>query len=181
MNLLATLLNLHTPEFVRDRVLDELFAATAAGFGCDAPVTTGLPVHAKLAAYARFTREQSDRVVREGKDIEAISTRLRGDAVAIGTRMRGLLGIDGDADTATALRMLYRMIDIDLTATPSGDVTVRRCFFSDYYAPETCRLVSALDEGVIVGLAGEGHLRFSARITEGCEACRARFTRKEMP
>jgi hypothetical protein len=181
VNILATLLRLHTPGPVRERVLDELFAATAAGFGCDVPPMTGLSGNARLAAYARFTREQADRAVREERDLDVVQARLRREAFALGDRMRGLLGVEGVAETMAAARTLYRMIDIDLSATPEGDVTIRRCFFSDYYTPDTCRLISALDEGILAGLAGGGQFEFSQRITEGHGTCRALFTREERP
>jgi hypothetical protein len=181
MNILATLLRLHTPGPVRDRVLNELFAATAVGFRCAAPDTAGLSGNAKLVAYARFTREQAAQAIREERDLDAVQARLRREAFALGDRLRGLLGVEGVTETMATARTLYRMIDIDLSATSEGDVTIRRCFFSDYYTPDTCRLISALDEGILAGLAGGGQLEFSQRITQGHGTCRARFTREERP
>jgi hypothetical protein len=181
MNLLVTLLHLYTPGFVRERVLDELFVATANGFACEVPVTAGLTGNAKLAAYARFTREQADRAIRDGRDLDAIGASLRGEAFALGQRMRSLLGVEGVAGVTAAAHMLYHMIDVDFSATPEGEVTVRRCFFSDYYTPDVCRLVSALDDGILAGLAGGGHLEFSQRITEGHDRCLARFSQESSP
>ncbi len=179
MNIVATLLALHTPRLVRDRVLDELAAATAAGFGSDVPALDGASRNDRLAAYARFTRREAERAFREGRDLDELQTRLRGEAFALGERMRRLLGVEGVADTMAAARTLYRMIDIDFSGTPRGEITVRRCFFRDYYTPEVCRLISAIDEGVLAGLSGGGHLEFSQRLTEGADRCLACFTQEK--
>ena len=132
----------------------------------------------RLAAYARFTRREAERALHDGRDLDELQAHLRAEAFALGERMRRLLGVDGVEETMTAARTLYRMIDIDLSGTPQGEITVRRCFFSDYYTPEVCRLISAIDEGVLAGLAGGGHLAFSQRITEGADRCLACFTQE---
>jgi hypothetical protein len=178
VNLLARLLDLHTPGLVKEWVLEELFAATAAGFGCAAPAADGLPYDERLAAYARFTRDEAERAIREGRDLADIQLRLRREAFALGRRLRDILGVEGPEALAVA-RTLYRAIGIDFRGTPAGEVTVRRCFFRDFYTPDVCRLISALDEGVLAGLAGGGRLVFSQRLTEGYDCCRARFTAEE--
>jgi hypothetical protein len=181
MNLLARLLDLHIPGLVKGRILDELFAATAAGFGCEAPVTAGLPYDERLAAYARFTRAAAQRAIRERRDLADVQVRLRREAFALGERLRGILGVEGTEEALTVARPLYRTIGIDFRGTPDGEVTVRRCFFRDFYTPEICRLISALDEGVLAGLAGGGRLVFFHRLTEGHDCCRASFTAEEAP
>ena len=40
-------------------------------------------------------------------------------------------------------------------------------------------LVSGLDEGLLAGLAGDGRLVFTERLTEGADRCRARFVAEE--
>jgi len=65
------------------------------------------------------------------------------------------------------------MLGIDFLGEPDGSMVMTRCFFSDYYSSPVCRLISSLDEGLLVGLAGGGRLSFSQRITEGHECCRA--------
>ncbi len=49
------------------------------------------------------------------------------------------------------------------------------CSFADVYSAATCRMIAALDEGLLIGLAGGGTLVFSSRLTEGAADCRARF------
>jgi hypothetical protein len=181
MNLLARLLDFHTPGLVKERILDELVAATAAGFGRAAPATGGLPYDERLAVYARFTRDEAERTIREGRDLAETEIRLRREAFALGRRLRGILGVEGPVEALAVARPLYRAIGIDFRGTPDGEVTVRRCFFRDFYTPEVCRLISALDEGVLAGLAGGGHLVFSQRLTEGHDCCRAHFAAEEAP
>ena len=74
---------------------------------------------------------------------------------------------------------MYDAIGVDFRGDAAGVVTVSRCYFSDVYTPEVCRLVSALDEGLLAGLAGGGRLTFSQRLTEGAVCCRARFEAEE--
>jgi hypothetical protein len=56
-----------------------------------------------------------------------------------------------------------------------GEITVRRCPFSDVYSVEVCRLVGALDSGLLAGLSGGDRLEFTQRITEGAPCCLARL------
>ncbi len=140
MNLLAHLLTLHVPTVVRSRILDELFAATAAGFGQPAPETAGMSHDARLAAYARFTRDGAARAIAEGDHAVETQARLRREAVALGERMRGVLGVTGTAEALAVARPLYSAIGVDFRGDAAGVVTVRRCFFSDVYTPDVCRL-----------------------------------------
>ncbi len=71
--------------------------------------------------------------------------------------------------------MLYRALDIDFTADRGGGVVVRRCYFAQIYTYDVCRVMSALDYGILAGLAGFATLRFEQRLTGGDSCCRARF------
>lgn len=179
MNLLGHLLTLHTPLLVKEQILTELTAGTAVAFGSPVPSLDGSTYLERLEQYARYTRDQAERAVREGRDLVALQTRLREQAFALGERLRTRLGIDGQSEAMTIVPTLYRAIGIDLQSTPCGEITIDRCFFSAFYTPEVCHLISALDEGVIAGLAGSGHLHFSQRLTEGFPCCKARFTHQE--
>ena len=74
-----------------------------------------------------------------------------------------------------AARWLYRVLGIAFQGTADGAITIRRCAFSDVYSGPVCRLISALDRGVLAGLAGGGQLTFQTRLTEGAAVCRACF------
>lgn len=52
-------------------------------------------------------------------------------------------------------------------------LNIPHCSFSSAYSPETCRVMSAMDAGIISGILGGGRLEFFQRKTEGCPCCRA--------
>jgi hypothetical protein len=100
---------------------------------------------------------------------------MRNLARGLGGRLRDRLKVRSRADVMKAGRLIYRLLGIELRGTAAGDIVIDRCSFGRTYGPETCALMSALDEGLFAGLSGGGSLEFSARITEGRPACRARF------
>jgi hypothetical protein len=73
-------------------------------------------------------------------------------------------------------RVLYRMLDIDFRGDARGDVVISRCYFSSFYSGQVCGVMSAMDWGLLAGLANGGELAFSSRITEGESFCRAHLT-----
>jgi hypothetical protein len=74
-----------------------------------------------------------------------------------------------------AARLLYRSISIEFRGDENGRIDIPACAFAEIYSPETCRMIAALDGGLLIGLSGGGTLSFSARLTEGAPSCRARF------
>ena len=58
-----------------------------------------------------------------------------------------------------------------------GEIVVTDCYFSRFYTPEQCAVMSSVDSGIIAGLCGGGTLTFTERITEGCRRCRACFSK----
>ncbi len=101
-----------------------------------------------------------------------MQSRLFKNASRIGRQLR----MDFKVSAAEVMRMgaiVYKMLGIDFHGEPGGSIVIRRCFFSSYYSSRVCRLISSLDEGLLVGLAGGGRLSFSRRITEGDECCLA--------
>jgi hypothetical protein len=175
MSLALRLLDGHVPAVARRAALRALFATTAAGFGCPAPPLDGLDADGLLRRYAQFTRDQAEAALRDGRDLPALHDRLEGGARALGARLRTALRLRTTEDTMAAARVVYGLLDIDLRGTRHGEITVRRCPFSEVYSAEVCRLVGALDSGVLAGLSGGDLLEFIQRITEGAPACRARL------
>jgi hypothetical protein len=175
VTLALRLLELPLPGAVRRRMLAELFTATAEAFGHPAPDLHGLRFEERLRRYAVFTRDEAERSLRRRDGIEDVRDRLHENARRLGARLRRRLGIEGVDETLAAARALYRVIGIDLEPGSGGAVTIGRCYFADFYSGRVCRLISALDEGLVDGLSGGGRLRFSERMTEGCDACRARL------
>jgi hypothetical protein len=175
MNLLLAALQLHTPERLRRRKLAQLVAVTADAFDCPAPRFDGFTGEESLRAYAEFTRARGDEALAAGRDLALIHDRLFAGAFRIGSELRRQLRLTTMSEVMAAARVLYRGLGIDFRGTPDGDVVIARCFFSDFYSSDVCRMISALDDGFMAGLAGGGRLIFLRRITEGHDCCRACF------
>jgi hypothetical protein len=175
MSLALRLVDGHVPAFARRAALRALFATTAAGFGCPVPPLEGLDADRLLRRYAQFTRDQAEAALRDGEDLPALHDRLERGARVLGGRLRAGLRLRTTEDAMAAARMLYGLLDIDLCGTRDGEITIRRCAFSDTYRAEVCRLVGALDSGLLAGLSGAGGLEFTQRITEGAPCCLARL------
>jgi hypothetical protein len=226
MNLLIQAANIYTPAALKRKKLEDLFACTAAAFGCEMPGVQGLPYDELLQSYARFTAAQASQALRRGGGViasgfcEAISTppviasgfceaisapgnrgeiassqepllamtadesgrdlaevqrRLYDGAYRIGQELGRTFRVANTADALAAARLLYRALGIDLRATPAGEVTVHRCFFSEFYSSPVCQVIASLDKGLFAGLSDGGQLSFTQRITEGSDCCKADF------
>ena len=169
MSLALRLLDGHVPAVLRRAALRALFATTAAGFGCPVPALEGRDADALLGRSAQFTRDQAEAALRDGHD------RLERGARSLGARLRTGLRLHTTEDAMAAARAVYGLVDIDLHGNGRGEVTVRRCPFSEVYSAEVCRLVGALDSGLLAGLSGADRLEFTQRITEGAPCCLARL------
>jgi predicted ArsR family transcriptional regulator len=175
MSLAVRLLDGHVPAVVRRAALRALFATTAAGFGRPVPPLDGLDADALLRRYALFTSEQAEAALRDGRDLSALQDRLERGTRALGVRLRAGLGLRTTEDAMAAARMMYGLLDIDFHGSGNGEITVRRCPFSEVYSADVCRLVSALDAGLLAGLSGGDRLEFTQRITDGAPCCLARL------
>jgi hypothetical protein len=166
------------PLGIRRLGLERLFALTAAAFGSPVPRPDGRGPAARLAAYARFTREQADAALALAGDHgaaarAALDRRLYRAAHGLGAGYRRLFGVRSLPGAMSAARFIYRNLGVDFQGSPDGGVIIRRCGFARTYTPQVCGLVSALDRGLMAGLAAGGELRFQQRITEGADSCRA--------
>jgi hypothetical protein len=173
MNILLGVLPTSLPEWIRRVILAELCEATADALGCAGPSLSRLPYGAGLQSYALFTMEQADRALRAGYDAAALKTQLYRNATPLGARLRRWLRIHTTAETMRLAQILYRAIGVDMEGDLQGNVTVKRCYFSQIYSGPVCDLISALDDGVFSGLSGGRRLAFSERLTEGRPCCRA--------
>jgi hypothetical protein len=175
MSIRLRLAELHVPAVLKSARLRELVARTARAFSVPTPDFRGLSLSEAVAAYARFTRDQADRIAAGGNHREAARDRLRQEAFAFAEALRVDLRIRTREDALRAARLLYRILGIDFHGTPTGEVRIDACSFSRLYSPATCAIMSGMDEGFLAGLAGAGTLEFITRITEGSECCRGRF------
>jgi hypothetical protein len=123
-------------------------------------------------ALRRYTTFSVRCMKRGGADPE----RLYREAYRTGERVRRLTGFTEQKDLERLTFYLYRNIGIRMGGHLPGKVTVPRCYFSRFYTPAQCALMSNMDSGMTAGLLGGGKMQFSERITEGCSCCRAVFT-----
>ncbi len=175
MNPLIHFLPRELPAFGRKMILKRLFSATAAGFERPMPRLARLSLPGCLQAYARFTREQAARSLKDKGDAAGAKSRLYSQARQLGSAVRRWFHPASLMEVMLLGQVLYRAIGVDLKGDEAGRILVTRCTYSQYYSPAVCDLISALDDGVWAGLAGGGRLVFSQRITEGCPYCTARL------
>jgi hypothetical protein len=181
MDPLRTRLLARTPESVKRQALVQLFRSTAAAFRCDMPRLSGLSREQCLLEYARFTADRAEEALRRGSDLSELQERLYRNAYRLGRAPGWLLRVQGVDDVMALGRFFYGILDIDFQGSGSGEITIGRCYFSSFYSPEVCQVMSAMDRGLLAGLAGGGHLVFSQRLTEGPACCRAHFTLAARP
>ncbi|MBN1352914.1 hypothetical protein JXJ21_26225 [candidate division KSB1 bacterium] len=179
MNLLLKIARIYLPDFIKKKKLLELFELTAEALQKELPAVRNLSYRDCLAAYARFSQTRAAEVLRLQLDPDAVKKRLYKNAFQLGEKLRREFRLKSKEDVIQLSEILYQVLQIDFSATASGEVTIRRCFFSQFYSPEVCALISALDEGVAAGLSDGGELVFQERITEGKSCCRATFKLKE--
>jgi hypothetical protein len=176
MSLLVRALGLHTPEFVKKRVLMELFQATATGFELQVPPLGTLDSKECLAQYARFVQVHAEQRLRDQNEVSTLTLRLYRNAMEMAQLLNKWLHLRTLQDVMATARVLYRILKVDLQGDVQGEVVIQRCYFSDFYSADVCRLMSAMDCGLFAGLSNGGELTFSSRITEGQPYCLAHFS-----
>ena len=175
MSLLVSALELYTPEFVKKRVLMQLFQATAAGFEVQVPPLGNLDSKECLAQYAQFVQAHAKQRLHDKHGIDELSQRLYRNSMEMVRLLNKWLRLRTIQDVTAIGRVLYRILEIDLQGNAQDEVVINHCYFSDFYSADVCRLMSAMDRGLFAGLSNGGELRFTSRITEGRSCCRAHF------
>lgn len=150
--------------------LQVLMNITARALGSRPRRLWTLPEEQALHEYADYTR----RHLQNGVNAELLR-RMDSEAYRVGRLLRRLFFLRQSTDIERFTIALYRNINITLEGHIPGRLCFRQCFFSRYYTPEVCLAASALDGGIMRGLAGEGRLLFEQRITEGSEHCNATY------
>jgi predicted ArsR family transcriptional regulator len=178
MSLRLALVERSLPAPLRHTGLSELVSAAAEAFGRTPPTWRGKTHEERLLAFARFTADQAAAAEETGRAGIA-RDELRRASERLGRRLRRRLGVRSHEEALRALKVLYRHLGIELHAQDDGALEVTSCLFSRIYGPATCRIMSAMDEGVVSGLTGGCRLRFERRLTEGAASCVASLTRRE--
>jgi hypothetical protein len=175
MNLRLIFLARFMPECIKTAKIKELFALTAQAFEVALPDLSGKKYGELLKEYACFAKKESDTILPDAQKTAAVRGRLYRSAVQTGLQLKEILKIKNYNEALAASRIFYRILGIDFRGDLSGNITIRKCFFSNYFSAKNCGLISALDEGVALGLGG-GELTFTQRITDGKECCMARIS-----
>ena len=174
MNLPLKILHLWIPLSVKKEKLKQLFMLTADAFGCETECLKNISYKKILKRYAVFVQDQCMMAHRELRDISSIKHKLYQKAYETGLGFRKSLNIRGMSEAMEFSRIFYRLIGINFSGQISGKFVIDKCFFAKYFSPETCRLISSLDEGIAAGLSG-GKLSFYQRKTEGKDCCRGQL------
>ena len=156
----------HTPALLVSVQSQILLNLAARAFHAPGKSVWRLAPGQALREYAEFTAGRTG----------ASPEYLYRTAFDLGRRLRRLTGFTDKKDVERLIFYLYRNLQIDMSGHLPGEITVRKCYFSGFYAPEQCALMSSVDSGVISGLFGGGALTFTKRITEGHKTCAACFT-----
>ncbi len=149
-----------------------LLNTTAKAFGVKGRRVWNLSPQAALRTYCLFTAA----CMRQGK---ADPERLYAESFRAGSMLRRITGFQSSRDIEELVFYLYKNIGIAMDGRIPGEVTVHSCYFSRFYLPGQCLVMSAADSGILSGIAGGGSLCFTERITEGNSCCRAVFGREK--
>lgn len=173
MNILLLLLRVHIPMALKKKKIKVLFEMTGNAFQCDTPVLNGLSYEGLLREYAMFAKIQSEMAIAGSGDIRQIKESLFQNALVEGARLKRKLRLKGMKDIIEASRLFYKILGINFRGNENGEIYIGRCYFSEYFTPEVCRIISSLDEGIAAGLSDGKKIYFNYRITEGRNCCYA--------
>jgi hypothetical protein len=169
-----------------DAALDALLAQYAPDALTEGREMTGGRLEDRRAAMAQ-SHERKVRALVEGVGRER-AVRLGRESLfrtglALGKEAKARLGVkDTRDDLLRAARVMYRVLGIDFVVVAGREgerMEVTRCSLSPYYTPETCEILSAIDEGTVSGLGQGASLRFQEHITDGSPRCVARLDFEE--
>ncbi len=179
VNILGKIADIYIPEYVKKRELRSLYVITASAFGSDRVPPRNLSFPALLEDYAHLTQSVVSQSVDHLNNLGTARQQMCHKAYELGATIRKRFGVRSVSDVMAACRIVYRSLGIDFQGTDDGSITIRSCFFSDYYSEQSCGVISCLDKGLVAGISDGGKLSFVQRITEGCECCKAVFIPKE--
>lgn len=156
----------HTPALLRSIQIQILTSLAAESFGLRRRQVWMLPAGLALRKYARFTVYCMEHMNVTPEHLYRMAYRL-------GDRVRHISGLREREHLQRLVFLLYRNIGITMEGSLPGKIRVPQCYFSRYYHPGQCALMSAVDSGIVSGIFGGGRLTFCSRITEGSPCCRA--------
>jgi len=180
MNLLGKIACYYIPTAIKKRNLQQLIRITASAFQSKPPDTSGKSYQQSLEEFALFTQKKAAEIIVSQENISKVKKRLYRNAFLMGYNIRKLLGILTKGEVMIISRKLYGFLQIDFQGDASGQIIIKKCFFSIYYTKDICQLISSLDEGILAGLSAGGKLSFNQRITEGTPCCQGQLIMPEV-
>ena len=163
------------PGLAKHQALDGLIDLTAEAFQIESPGTRHMPLAERIEAFARFSHSCAREYMNADKDPGPVMRELYRRAKLLSGEVRRVFNPSSKREYLELLRILYGIIGITVETEECGRIRVTSCAFSSVYSPHTCRIMSAVDDGIAAGLWGGGRLTFARRITEGFPCCEARF------
>jgi hypothetical protein len=176
MNLKLLVCQLYIPGFYKRAKLARLFQITAQAFTGNEIRPAAKRFDTLLTDYAVFTREQAAKALEKSVSLETIKFHLFNSACQMGTELRQELAIKNHRDFRIAARAIYKTLKIDFLCHHTGEFTITKCFFSNFYSGAVCAIMSSLDCGLIAGLSNGLRMNFAQRITENCPCCKGRIS-----
>lgn len=177
--MLIKIMQIYMPEFMKKKKLKELFRLTADAFETEMPELRGLAFRECLWKYAFFSKEQAERCLQYGGQLEEVKSRLYHNSFVFGKHLRKSLNIMTWDESVAVLKAFYQYIGIDFEYDGQNAFEIRQCSFSKYYSAEVCALISSMDEGLAAGLSNGGRLCFTQRITDGSSSCKGTVLQNE--
>lgn len=158
-----------TSKIYRNIQLQELLWLTAKAFG----------VKSKWILFSKNPLEQYMLFSKKAMAKEVDLARVFDISYKFGKDLRACTGLSEADDLKELVYLLYQYIGIDMVGQLPEEFLIKKCYFSNFYNPDGCQKMSAMDSGIIAGIYSElipkSRLIFSERLTEGCSHCKASF------
>jgi len=200
MGLKLRLLSFWTPEWFLKKFLDELAFSTInsleevlikQGTNFDKDVISNTLQTGNFQERRRIMANLQNQLVKtmletlgRDKTIKLGRKAMFKEGLALGCKFKKMLGVGNNLeDLISAARILYKVLGIEFSVKIKNNgmvMLVNRCVLSDYYYPDTCKVLSAADEGVVQGLNPNLKMVFQKRITEGAPCCVAPIYQEEI-
>jgi hypothetical protein len=94
----------------------------------------------------------------------------------MGCEAKDRLNVKTINDAVVAAHIIYKILGINFTVEKKEQqlvFNINSCDLASQYSAETCKIMSATDEGVLKGLNSNMDMKFKTRITEGAKECTA--------
>jgi len=173
MKTILHLFRWYTPLSLRNTYLHRLHQAAARAFGTPESHLSGRSYRERLQNFARLTRSWAENVLTQPHRSALVRDRLFEEAYRLGSGLRAEAELQSRREVCLMIERVYAVLGIRCRAQDNITLHISSCSFSRHYTADTCRLMCALDEGLVAGLSDGGTLVFVRRFTEGHPYCEA--------